>query len=262
MSEHCPITEEQVGCLVDGELTGQEQRRVAAHVSVCEHCSALAGRILAGKRFLSASSPEVDPPAGSWDRLVVALDDTDSLARAMQPQKTRSLDWRSVPALAACGLLLIVSALVWRSQSSEAAGMGPIFVRQHLAAEASFSRAASTAGNVYDVVTSRPGNPTWVPIARRLFPMGGKFVDHTLYRVDDRAKISEFQFPADLFDRSGLGAVSYGSAQYWVRAERGGSVVAWETSGLMHVLVARTDATDLLGLAAHHRSHSTTGPAL
>jgi len=74
MSEHCPITEEQVGCLVDGELTGQEQRRVAAHVSVCEHCSALAGRILAGKRFLSASSPEVDPPAGSWDRLVVALD--------------------------------------------------------------------------------------------------------------------------------------------------------------------------------------------
>ena len=261
MSENCPISEEQVGCLVDGELTGQEQRRIAAHVSSCEHCSSLAGRILAAKRFLSAASPEVEPPAGSWDRLAIALDGADSVARAMQPTK-RSVDWRSVPAMAACGLLLIFSALVWRAQSMDSGGMGPVFVRHHLTAESSLSRSFAPSASVYDVVTSRPGNPTWTPIARRLFPMSGKYVDHTLYRVDDRAKVSEFQFPAQLFDPSGLQPVSYGTGQYWVRGERSGSVVAWEISGLMHVLVARTDAHDLLSLAAHHRAHSAASPAL
>lgn len=259
MNEHCPISEEQICSMVDGQLSGREQRRVAAHVATCPDCSVLAGQVLASKRFLGAKAPEADPPAHAWRHIVVALDQVDATRRAAGvPERRWTLG--GAPALAACGVLLIVAAGVWRAQMVDPAGLGPTLARHHLAAEASFSRMAGGAGDLYDVVTVRPGKATWVPVARRLFAYGGHHVDHTLYRVDDRAKISEFVLPSEAFDLRGFQQTKAAGRDYWVRAERGGSVVAWNQLGVVRVLVARTDAGELLSLAASHQAEDGTGP--
>lgn len=251
MRPDCSITEDDVNALVDDELCGREQRRVAAHVSGCPHCSALAGVTLAGKRLLGARSQPVDPPAHSWEHALAALDEVDGVARATRPTRSSRM-LHTAPALAACGILLIVGALTWRSRTTEGVGDGPAFVRHHLAAASMVIPGGGSS--VQEVVTPRPGGAAWIPVARWLFPLNGEFVDHTLYRVD-RTRISEFIVSSHVFDSTGLRrAVLRGGGVYRVRSEPGGSVVAWESSGLTHVLVGRTGVTDLLSLAASRRS--------
>ncbi len=258
----CPITNDHINQLVDGELSGREQRRVAAHVAHCAECSSVAGRILATKAYVGARSPEVEPPAGSWQRLVATLDEADGVAQATA-SKPRVRRFGAVPALAASGLLLIMAAGAWRSHCvGQQAGMTQMLVRHHMAAELRFSNATGTRAQVYGVVTPRPFNNEWAPVARWLIPHAGQFVDHTLYRLDDRGRVSEFLIPADTFGTTGLRPVAYGGTRYWVRAERSGSIVSWEHAGIYHVLVARTNAAELMSLAASHRTASRRMPSL
>lgn len=255
MHPDCPITEDDVNALVDNELRGREQRRVAAHVAVCPDCGATAGASLAAKRVLGAKGQPLEVPVGSWERLRGALDQADSVAVAMRAQpRGRSLPL--VPALAACGLLFIIGAVAWHNRAGTDTGHGALFVRNHEAASALMMRAPQLA--VHDVTVGNASRATWAPVGRWLMPFNGEFVDHTFFRVG-RTPISQFIVSSQAFDAGGLDSIrTPDGSRYLVRVEQGGSVVAWEAGGLMHVLVARIGPNQLLALAEARRAQGPT----
>ena len=255
MRPDCTITEDDINALVDDELRGREQRRVAAHVAVCPDCRGIAGATLASKRMLGAKGQPLDVPLGSWDRVARALDEADSVATAMHAA-SRGRAFPLVPALAACGIVLIVAAAAWHSRAGNARGDGVQFVRSHEAACALLLRAPHLA--VHDVAVANPGRASWAPVARWLTPLNGEFVDHTFFRVGS-TPISQFVVSTRAFNPDGLETIrTAGGTRYLVRAEQTGSVVAWETGGLMHVLVGRIGPNQLLALADARRAQGPT----
>jgi anti-sigma factor RsiW len=252
LNSECSLTEDDLNALVDDQLSGRDQRRVAAHVACCRTCSELVGSTLASKRLLAARGQELEPPAESWQDLVGALDDTDRVARsASQPRRWHNLG--SAPALAIAGIALVALALVWTSRMNGPGGQGQVFVKAHLAVAAMTATWPSSPGVAHDVVTPTPGGAVWQGLSRSFMPVGGEFVEHTLYRVD-RTPISEFVLSSRCFDRAGLRPVHYeDGARYLVRAEQYGSVVAWEDRGTIRVLVGRVGADELLSLASSRR---------
>jgi anti-sigma factor RsiW len=261
MRSECPITENDIHALVDGELTARETRRVATHVVACPKCSALAGGTLAGKRLLSPRTQAVEPPADSWQRVVSALDDADSTVRNISWTSRRRLHFDSVPALAVAGLMLLVGAGVWQLNLNYSAGRGSAqLVRAHIAACTNLSLGAPTrsGGGAREVVTPTPGTARWAPVARALFPVNGELAEQTLYRVD-RTPVSEFVMSPRAFQRFGLTHARYRDGEYWYSSDRNGSVVAWESGGITHILVGRAGPADLLGLASSRRAQAPTG---
>lgn len=254
MTSACPITEEEISALVDGELVGREERRVAAHVAVCAECSVRAGALFAGKRLLAIRSHAIEPPHALWDHLVASLDEVDGMARASVTGAPRrgSRPWGSAPALAGLGCILILAALFWRGVATRDVGHGALFLNAHLAACSRFTD-AGVLPNVSDVVAPGFTATTWDPVARNVFSLDGQFVEQTLYRVD-HTPISEFVLLARAFDARGLRAVHYNGATYLVSARRCGSVVAWDMAGMMRVLVGRTRPDELLALADTRRA--------
>lgn len=255
MRPDCPITEDDINALVDDELRGREQRRVAAHVVACPDCRGTAGATLAGKRMLGAKGQPLDVPVGSWDRLATALDQADRVAVAMHTAP-RGRTFPLVPALAACGIMLIVAAAAWHNRAGNTRSHVAQFVRSHEAACALILRAPQLA--VHDVVVADPGRASWVPVARWLIPLNGEIVDHTFYRVGP-TPISQFVVSTRACDSDGLEPIRTTSGtRYLVRAEQGGSIVAWETGGLVHVLVGRIGPNQLLTLAEARRAQGPT----
>lgn len=251
MAPDCPITEDELNALVDDQLCGRDQRRVAAHVAACQACSEFVGGTLASKRLLAARGHELEPPACSWDDLVAALDATDRVARTSREARRRR-EWVSVPALAGVGVILIAVALVWTGRYRESHSQGASFVQAHLDAAGLSARIAATPRNVHDVVTPVPGGAYWQGVARSYIPLGGELVEHTLFRVD-RTPISEFLVPIRQFERTGLEPAHFDGAWYMVRAERAGSVVAWEDRGMVRMLVGCVGIDEMLSLAAARR---------
>ena len=251
MSPDCPITEDEINALVDGELATREQRRVAAHIVTCSGCSEAAGGLLAEKRLLSARSQQVEPPAALWAGVAATLDTLDGLARASRPVR-RVRTFGSVLGLASLGCLLIVGTLVWRGHLGPDLGQGAVFARAHMLA-CQRVIGAGDAPNVSDVVAPSLGVSQWEPLQRAVFSLEGQFVDHTLYRVN-RTPISEFVLAAQTLRLQGVSTVRYDGATYLVHGEPGGSVVAWQAGGVARVLAGRVKAPELLYLAAGRRA--------
>jgi hypothetical protein len=251
MAPDCHMTEDELNALVDDQLAGRDQRRVAGHVASCASCSEIVGGTLAGKRLLAARGQELEPPAESWRDLLVALDTTDRVAHSTgHVQRWHGLG--SAPSLAIAGVALIALALVWTSRLAGPGGQGQSFVKAHLAVAGMAAGLSGGTGATHDVVTPMPGGAQWLGVSRSFIPVGGEFVEHTLYRVD-RTPISEFVLSARCFDGSGLRPIRYEGAHYLVHAESYGSVVAWEDRGTVRVLVGRVGADELLSLATSRR---------
>jgi len=246
MRPECDITEDELNALVDNELTGREQRRVAAHIVGCESCSAMLGGILAGKRLLSVKMQPVDPPASSWTMISANLDEIDSLAHATRPI-TAAFNLRRVPALAVVGVLLMLVATVMHLQRLSQPVPGIQFARAHMALASNAMRFGGSS-NTQDVVTSAPGKVTWEPIARALMPIKGEIAEHILYRVD-RTPISQFILSAQAFSRRGLQLVDYNGSRFFVGGDAHGALVAWESRGMVTILVGRNNPAELLNLA-------------
>ena len=228
----------------------REQRRVASHVTNCSRCSERAGATLAGKRLLGAKPAEVEPPASSWRNIVEALEGVDGVQTATAGRSSR-VGRNAAPALAACGLVLIAAALICKGRLAPAVEGDSIYVRSHLAALS--GSMMPSRSDFHDVVTAQITGAKWLPVARWLIPLDGGFVAHCLFRVGDRSPVSEFTVSASAFDRDEMTRVVVGRDEYWVRGEPGGVVVAWEMQGLVHALVGRTKADDLLALACDRR---------
>ncbi|MCE5218864.1 zf-HC2 domain-containing protein [bacterium] len=256
MSPECPITEDEINALVDGETSGREQKRIAAHVVTCPICSAVAGGTLASKRLLGARAQPVEAPAGSWERMLSALDAADGVRRATCVHGSH---WRfdTTQALAFAGLLLIVAG-VWHSYGLQSASRySSVFLRTHSAAFSNLRASTPPMPNVRDVVTPSPGGVQWVPVARALFPLEGELAEHTLYRVD-RTPISEFVVSPKILHSCGLTPVRYRDVEYSVRSDPRGTMVAWQSAGVTYILVGRTGPSDLLALASARRSQAST----
>jgi len=252
MPSDCPITEDEINALVDGELAGREQRRVAAHIVTCSGCSEAAGGLLAEKRLLSARSQAVETPSDLWARVAVTLDTLDGLAKASRPPARRPVALGSTPALATIGCLLIVGALVVRSQLPAGMGQGAMFARAHLAA-CQRAVGGGDVPSVSDVVAPGLGLGSWDAVERAVFSLNGQYVEHTLYRFN-RTPISEFVLATQALSLQGVTSVRYDGAVYLVRGEPGGSLVAWEAGGIARVLAARVKVPELLSAAAARRA--------
>jgi anti-sigma factor RsiW len=259
MRPHCPVTEDELSSLVDDELSGRAQRRVASHAVNCPHCAQMLGSLLAGKRFLSARGQPVDVPAGSWQRLIAEIDRADGLARTatMDPLRPR----RSyLPALAAAGLVLLLGVWGWQSRHAPPPASPGLFARAHEAAWGQFAPIGATRNpgawaDVSEVTTPRSVGTQWVPVARALMPLRGQIIEQSLYRVD-RTPVSEFVLPSETFSPRGYSEVRVNGAPFLCRTEGGGSysLVAWEAGRITNVLVGRTHIQDLLLLAATRRA--------
>jgi hypothetical protein len=251
MTPNCTMTDDELNALVDNQLAGRDQRRVATHVAACRFCSEFVGGTLASKRLLAVRGQELEPPAGSWQDLVGALDTADRVAHS-SAQARPAYSLGSTPSLAIAGVALIALALVWTSRLTGPGGQGPVFVKAHLAAAGISAGWSGTPSVTHDVVTPTPGGAVWQGVSRSLIPVGGEFVEHTLYRVD-RTPVSEFVLSSRCFDHKGLRPIRYDGGHYLVRAEQYGSVVAWEDRGTVRVLVGHVGADELLSLAAVRR---------
>ena len=260
MPPDCPITEEEISALVDDELCGREQKRVAAHVAACPDCRDLAGEALAGKRLLGVRSRPVDPPTESWQGIITTLDAADGIARAATPQRRQSRPG-SVPALAGLGLVLIAGAMLCRHRAVGSATENGFFVRAHAEVMARYHGSPdwSTPGPLtQDVVSPAPQSrdTTWLEVARVLHRFRGEFLHQTLYRVG-RTPISEFTLSSKAFDAGEMSPTDYErDADFLLRASRNGSVVAWQSAGSTHVLVGRTSPNELLALATARRAQT------
>jgi hypothetical protein len=112
---NCHWEEENLSVFVDGELSAGQQRSLARHLLECPECAAHAGRLLAVKYYLGATSEEPAPlEAGFWGRLDQALDLVDAVATRPAPRPAPVRARRSAWALAATGAVLILTAWVLR----------------------------------------------------------------------------------------------------------------------------------------------------
>ena len=257
MSEDCQVSGEEINALVDDELCGREQRRVAAHISTCRRCSCTTGGTLAAKRLLGARSMPVDPPPALWPRVASALDQADGVAQASKASSQAARPARrltGVPALAGVGLVLIAGALAWRTWAFEPSRRAAPFLHAHA------EMLAASSGNVGNglgnaVSVGRPGSTTWEPLGSELQPFDGAFVAHTLYRVQ-RMLVSEFIVSSQSFSSSGLSRDEYDGVGYLVAEDRGVSLVAWESRGITSVLVGRVGRGEMLSLASVRRAQA------
>lgn len=251
MRPQCPVTEDELNALVDGELCGREQGRVSAHVLCCDDCRSLVGQTLATKRLMGVRSQALDPPTGSWETLLTAMDEVDGMARATTyGPPARRLD--SVPLLAAAGLVVMVVAAGWLYLGGRHAVQAVQFVRTHAAACSDLAPGVAMA-RFGDVTAPRADGMVWVPVARTLFPVDGQVFEQTLYRVD-RTAVSELLLSASAFSSDGLTPVRASGADYLVGVEHSGSVVAWRSGAMVRVLVSRTAPQDLLAMAVARRA--------
>jgi hypothetical protein len=70
---------------LDGTLGGTNRIRFDAHRASCASCAAMFGETQAGLNWLQAL-PEVDPPAGFAERILLATSGVQSKAKAEQPE--------------------------------------------------------------------------------------------------------------------------------------------------------------------------------
>jgi anti-sigma factor RsiW len=252
MRPDCIITEDDINALVDNELTGREQRRVAAHVASCPECSVIAGGALAAKRMLGVRMQPVDPPAASWQTIASALDEVDQVAHATFQPSARPF-WRRMPVGAAIGIALMLGAVAMHLNRTVTPSQDAFFARAH--SVLAMNTLSSGARNTQDVVTPSPGGVRWDPVARSLMSVNGEIVEQTLFRVD-RAPISQFVMSAAAFDRRRHEKVDFGGRRYYVGVSQQGSLVAWESRGIITALVARTDPRELIALASGRQART------
>ncbi|MGD9519636.1 MAG: anti-sigma factor [Armatimonadota bacterium] len=247
MIDNCPGDDPKLAAWVDDEVVSEQKRAMAAHILLCPACAREVGHMAAHKALLERPETAEEPPARLWTDLTAQLDRVDGIERALSPAAPgrHSL----LPALIAAGVILIVGAVFARSAWMKAnLDVAP----QLLALHSETLRASGLYGpasNVLHAVTNSyaPVVPqvTWQAVGK----INGAFAFQRVC-LAGRLPVSVITTPAGALPLDGLDRCVFAGRVYHIAALPSGAVVAAESQGLCHCIVARTTLDDLLPLAS------------
>jgi anti-sigma factor RsiW len=106
MGSSCKEIERILVDYADGDLSASESSQVAEHIAHCESC----------RGTLDALAKSLKLADVIWEDRLEQLKDV----RVSISEKTRQIRWPRYAAIAACILLVVISAIVWRALSRPA----------------------------------------------------------------------------------------------------------------------------------------------
>jgi len=112
----CQNIEADLSALIDGELAGERQAEVIAHVDHCLDCTRRIGEL---QRLASGVGglPKLDPPA----QFLADIQRRLRPARPLVPWKEKLFQpfWLKVPVAALAGVVVVVASVVWFTHSEQ-----------------------------------------------------------------------------------------------------------------------------------------------
>ncbi len=118
---NCPLSEEQLTTLLDGELPADRVQQLARHIMACPVCSRALGRLSAADALVrlpaavgdeaASEEPVAGLSPGFWPRLEGRLDDVDQLINATDGAG-RPRQRSGLMRLAVAGIAIILAAVI------------------------------------------------------------------------------------------------------------------------------------------------------
>ncbi len=255
MEHQCRDNEELLSRLVDSELSGDDRRRVAAHVLICPECSGRVGRLVATKRLLERSEAEAEVPANFMQRARWRLDGIEGRHSRGRTAWLQSGTARAV-AMAAMGLVVITAALMVSSRVNPVAGNVDLLVAAH-----NHMSPAYVAPTGYCTVGAGTSMSSWRVMRRALLQVSGQIITHTIYEVGS-CPLSVFEGPSTWDPISGGDRVRGATGGTRVGAIEGVALSTWEQNGRRYVVMARASIEDVAELARQLQTSPSRSPSL
>jgi len=254
MSERCDGNDPRLAALVDGEMRGDDRRRMASHVLLCRECAAEVGHMVAEKVLLERGkeAARTGPPRELWRDITRELDRVDGVqtALAWRPSARAS----RLPALVAVGTVLILAALGLSIYVNRPANVTGQLLAVHGQALDAAGISLYSGPGMRAVATSYE-QPSFAVRWRAIERLNGAFAVHRV-GLAGRLPVSVISAPADAVPTIGMERVVVRGREMFVGCAPQGTVVAVFRQGMATVLIANTTPEDLVPLAAK----MSTGP--
>lgn len=251
----CESIRDDLSSLIDGELSDERRRAVAAHLLTCHDCSQFAGRLVAAKGLVQRDDPQAEAPAGFMARLHEQIDAVEGVRhRVRQPGRPRRLTAIAAAGAIAASIAIIFSTIffIQNDQALELAQMHQ---------QVTGLPGPTPGGGGFAEVGVNPTHDNWRQAHQTVVNLEGVLVTYTLYRVGG-FPVSVYSGPVSWEPYRPGWRVTQRIDDMEVREVGHHAMTSWVRDGRRHVLVASTSPENVVALARMQMSSLRRSPGL
>ena len=231
---NCAVAEEILGAFFDGELDANSELQLRLHVSGCERCTAILGRLQSLRDRLRSADLTYPAPSGLEARI----------RRSIQGDRAMASHWRVWAVIAAAILLVSTLSIRLLQERTGEAQLAEAAISSHVR--------AMITGHTADVIstdrhTVKPWfngridfSPPVVDLAAQGFPLTGGRVDYLGGRSVATLVYQRRKHVIDLF----IWPIAKGELN-GNESSRGYNVLEWSAGGMRFVAVSDLNETEL-----------------